>query len=76
MAPPSPPPPPQPLIVWKDGLTGWGGCSSWIGFTPPGPNQEPLGIAILVNGFWNKDKPEALTDGHGHAMLKQISAAI
>jgi hypothetical protein len=53
-----------------------GGCSSWIGSTPPGPTQEPLGIAILVNGYWNKTKPELLADNHGPAMLKEISAAI
>jgi CubicO group peptidase (beta-lactamase class C family) len=42
----------------------------------PGPTQEPLGIAVLVNGFWNKDKSAVLADNHGHSMLKQISAAI
>lgn len=64
-----------PQIVWKDGLTSLGGCSSWIGFTPPGPTQEPLGIAILVNGYWNKTKPEVLADAYGRSMLKEIAAA-
>jgi CubicO group peptidase (beta-lactamase class C family) len=68
--------PGPPLIIWKDGLTTWGGCSSWIGFTPGGPTQEPFGIAVVVNGFWNRDKPAVLADNHGHSMLKQISAAI
>jgi hypothetical protein len=68
--------PGPPPIIWNDGLTTWGGCSSWIGFTPGGPTQEPLGIAVLVNGFWNRDKPAVLADNHGHSMLKQISAAI
>ncbi len=68
--------PGPPQIVWKDGLTSRGGCSCWIGFTPPGPQQEPLGIAILVNGYWNKDGPAVIADNHGPAMLRQISAAI
>jgi hypothetical protein len=65
-----------PQIIWKDGLTSLGGCSSWIGFTAPGPTQEPLGIAVLVNGYWNKTKPEVLADTYGRSMLKEISAAI
>jgi hypothetical protein len=43
--------------------------------TPAGPAQEPLGIAVLVNGYWNKDDPKVLADAYGQAMLKQISAA-
>ncbi|ETW21785.1 hypothetical protein MGAST_23875 [Mycobacterium gastri 'Wayne'] len=39
------------------------------------PGQEPLGIAILVNGYWNKDKPAVLADNHGPAIIKEISAA-
>jgi CubicO group peptidase (beta-lactamase class C family) len=65
-----------PQIIWKDGLTSLGGCSCWIGMTPASPTQEPLGIAILVNGYWNKTEPNVLADSHGSAMLKQISAAI
>ncbi|ORW10263.1 hypothetical protein AWC15_17035 [Mycobacterium lacus] len=53
-----------------------GGCSCWIGFRPPGPTEEPLGIAILVNGYWKKDKPPVLANNHGPAMLKQVAAAI
>jgi CubicO group peptidase (beta-lactamase class C family) len=68
--------PGPPQIIWKDGLTALGGCSCWIGITPAGPNQEPLGIAILANGFWDKNDPQVLADGHGQAMLKQIAAAI
>lgn len=68
--------PGPPQIIWKDGLTSVGGCASWIGFTPPGPSQQPLGIAILVNGYWNKDKPAVLPDNHGPAMLKEIAAAL
>ncbi|ORB83323.1 hypothetical protein B1987_05190 [Mycobacterium kansasii] len=64
-----------PQIIWKDGLTSAGGCSCWIGITPGGPGQEPLGIAILVNGYWNKDKPAVLADNHGPAILREISAA-
>lgn len=67
--------PGPPQIIWKDGLTSLGGCSCWIGMTPAGPTQEPLGIAVLVNGYWNKDDPKALADAYGQAMLKQISAA-
>ncbi|WP_188112937.1 serine hydrolase domain-containing protein [Mycobacterium simiae] len=65
-----------PRIIWKDGLTSAGGCSCWIGITPAGPNQEPLGIAVLVNGFWNRDKPAVVADSHGPAILKEISATI
>jgi CubicO group peptidase (beta-lactamase class C family) len=68
--------PGPPKIIWKDGLTTRGGCSSWVGFTPPGPTQEPLGIAILINGYWNNEEPEILADSYGASMLKQISAAI
>ncbi|KZS76292.1 hypothetical protein A4G26_21950 [Mycobacterium kansasii] len=64
-----------PQIIWKDGLTSAGGCSCWIGITPAGPGNEPMGIAILVNGFWNKDKPAVLADNHGPAIIKEISAA-
>jgi hypothetical protein len=35
-----------------------------------------LGIAILVNGDWNKDNPAVLADNHGAPMLKHISTAI
>jgi hypothetical protein len=52
-----------------------GGCSCWIGFTPPGPDQEPLGIAVLVNGYWDKREPAVLADSHGPELLRQISAA-
>jgi CubicO group peptidase (beta-lactamase class C family) len=68
--------PGPPQIIWKDGLTSLGGCSCWIGFTPPAHSQEPLGIAILVNGYWDKDDPPVLADNHGPSILRQISAAI
>jgi 20S proteasome alpha/beta subunit len=44
--------------------------------TPASPTQEPLGVAILVNGYWNKNKPHVMADSYGSSMLKQISAAI
>jgi beta-lactamase class C len=68
--------PGPPQIIWKDGLTALGGCSCWIGMIPAGANQEPLGIAILANGFWTRSDPRVIADGHGQAMLKQISSAI
>jgi hypothetical protein len=68
--------PGPPQIIWKDGRSTRAGCSCWVGFTPSGPGQEPLGIAILVNGFWNNDNPAILADNHGPSMLKEISAAI
>lgn len=68
--------PGPPQIIWKDGLTSRAGCSCWIGFTPGGPAQEPLGIAVLLNGYWNKDKPAIVADNHGAAMLKQIAESI
>lgn len=68
--------PGPPQIIWKDGQTSLGGCSCWIGFTPPGPDREPLGIAILVNGYWDKDGPAVIADNHGPALLKQIASAI
>jgi beta-lactamase class C len=68
--------PGPPQIIWKDGLTSRGGCSCWIGFTPPGPGQQPLGIAILVNGYWDKGEPAVIADNHGPALLRQISAAV
>jgi hypothetical protein len=40
--------------------------------TPASPAQ---GIAVLVNGYWNRDDPKVLADAYGQAMLKQISAA-
>ncbi|MCV7101597.1 serine hydrolase domain-containing protein, partial [Mycobacterium palustre] len=67
--------PGPPQIIWKDGLTSLGGCSCWIGFTPEGPDQEPLGVAILANGYWDKDEPAVLADAHGPELLRQISAA-
>jgi CubicO group peptidase (beta-lactamase class C family) len=67
--------PGPPQIIWKDGLTSLGGCSCWIGMTPAGPAQEPLGISVLVNGYWNRDDPKVLADAYGRAMLTQISAA-
>jgi hypothetical protein len=38
------------------------------------PRTHPgaLGIAILVNGYWDKDDPAVLADNHGPSMLKQI----
>jgi hypothetical protein len=33
-----------------------------------------LGIAILVNGYWNKTEPEVLADTYRRSMLKEISA--
>jgi beta-lactamase class C len=68
--------PGPPQIIWKDGLTSLGGCSCWIGMTPASPTQEPLGIAILVNGYWNKNEPKVLADTYGQSILKQISAAM
>jgi beta-lactamase class C len=68
--------PGEPPIVWKNGLTPLGGCSCWIGMTMPGPTQEPLGVAVLVNGYWQKGKPNIVADDAGFAMLRQISAAI
>jgi hypothetical protein len=35
-----------------------------------------LGIAILVNGYWDKNGTSILADNQGPAMLKEISAAI
>jgi CubicO group peptidase (beta-lactamase class C family) len=68
--------PGQPPIVWKNGLTSLGGCSCWIGMTMPGPTQQPLGIAVLLNGYWQKGQPNIVADDAGFAMLRQISAAI
>lgn len=67
--------PGPPQMIWKDGLTSLGGCSCWIGMTPADPAQEPLGISVLVNGYWNRDDPKVLADAYGRAMLTQISAA-
>jgi hypothetical protein len=53
-----------------------GGCSCWIGMTMGGPNGEPLGIAVLANGYWTKGQPNIIADNAGIAMLKEISAAI
>ncbi len=68
--------PGPPRIVWKDGLTSLGGCSCWIGMTMGGPNEEPLGIAVLANTYWTKGQPNIIADNAGIAMLKEISAAI
>jgi CubicO group peptidase (beta-lactamase class C family) len=68
--------PGPPRIVWKDGLTSLGGCSCWIGMTMASPTQQPLGIAVLVNTYWNKGQPNLIADNAGMAMLKEISAAI
>lgn len=68
--------PGPPRIVWKNGLTLLGGCSSWIGMTMATPDQEPLGIAVLLNSYWNKGKPNIDADKAGVAILKEISAAI
>lgn len=68
--------PGPPRIIWKDGLTSLGGCSCWIGMTMAAPDQEPLGIAVLLNSYWNKGQPNIIADYAGMAMLKEISAAI
>jgi hypothetical protein len=68
--------PGPPRIVWKDGLTSLGGCSCWIGMTMGGPNEEPLGIAVLANTYWTKGQPNIIADNAGIAMLKEISAAL
>jgi hypothetical protein len=65
-----------PRIIWKDGLTSLGGCSCWIGMTMGGPNEEPLGIAVLANTYWTKGQPNIIADHAGIAMLQEISAAI
>ena len=38
--------------------------------------QEPLGIAVLLNGYWNKTQPNLVTDNARVAMLSEISVAI
>ena len=38
--------------------------------------QEPLGIAVLLNGCWNKTQPNLVADNARVAMLSEISAAI
>jgi hypothetical protein len=68
--------PGPPRMVWKDGLTSLGGCSCSIGMTMGGPNEEPLGIAVLANSYWTKGQPNIIADNAGIAMLKEISAAI
>ena len=68
--------PGPPRLVWKNGLTSLGGCSCWIGMTMGGPNDEPLGIAVLANTYWTKGQPNIIADNAGIAMLKEISAAI
>lgn len=68
--------PGSPPIIWKDGQTALGGCSCWVGMTMASPTQEPLGIAILLNGYWAKNQPNIIADTYGFAMLEQISNAI
>jgi CubicO group peptidase (beta-lactamase class C family) len=46
---------PNPQMIWKDGLTPAGGCSSWIGMIPSADLDTQLGVAILVNGFQFKE---------------------
>jgi hypothetical protein len=52
------------------------GLTRWIGMTMGGPNEEPLGIAVLANSYWTKGQPNIIADNAGIAMLKEISAAI
>jgi hypothetical protein len=67
--------PGPPRIIWKDGLTHWAAARLGSASLPPDPPRA-LGIAILVNGYWTKEKPAILADGPGHKMLKEIAAAI
>jgi Beta-lactamase len=64
--------PGPPRMVWKDSLTSLGGCSCWICMTMGGPNEEPLGIAVLANSYWTKGQPNIIADNAGIAMLKEI----
>jgi CubicO group peptidase (beta-lactamase class C family) len=61
-------------MVWKDGATGRGGCSAWIGMMPSQDPNQRLGVAIMVNGY-NSD-PKAGTsvvpDPYGRAILNDI----
>jgi len=68
--------PGTPQIIWKNGLTSLGGCSCWVGMTMASATHEPLGIAVLLNGCWNKTQPNLVADNAGIAMLTEISAAI
>jgi hypothetical protein len=40
------------------------------------PTQEPLGIAILVNGYFDTQRGKVLPDAYGFSMLEQIAAAV
>jgi CubicO group peptidase (beta-lactamase class C family) len=67
--------PGPPQIIWKDGLTELGGCACWMGMIPAGPGQQGLGIAILVNGYFDLPRTNIFPDAYGTAMLRQIAAA-
>jgi beta-lactamase class C len=72
----------SPDIVWKDGGSSTGGCSSWIGmlFESPGP----MGIAILANGWWDTSDTgtelppnlDIVVDNYGHNILSRIAEAL
>jgi hypothetical protein len=62
--------------IWRNGLTSLGGRSCWVGMTMASATQEPLGIAVLLNGCWNKTQPNLVADNARVAMLSEISAAI
>jgi hypothetical protein len=36
-------------VLAKDGSTGKGGCSCWVGLTRYSSNVPPVGIALLTN---------------------------
>jgi CubicO group peptidase (beta-lactamase class C family) len=63
-----------PAIVWKDGASGRGGCSSWIGLLYESPG--PLGVAILANSYWDTHDVEVQVDAYGHSILTQVANAL
>jgi CubicO group peptidase (beta-lactamase class C family) len=64
-----------PVYIWKDGATGRGGCSCWIGMIPASEPPGPMGIAVLANGWFKQGNVSVAADGYGIAMLTTIARA-
>jgi CubicO group peptidase (beta-lactamase class C family) len=64
--------PGTPNVIWKNGLTELGGCACWVGmiFEP-----EPMGIAVLVNAYFDDTKQNIVPDPYGLTMLRKIAGA-
>jgi CubicO group peptidase (beta-lactamase class C family) len=69
--------PQSPQLIWKNGGSSTGGCSTWVGLIPNG-EPSPIGLAIMANGWWKEQTNDihVSVDKTGLCLLQHLYSEV